>query len=274
MNTKPKGLMVGSDPECFLFNKIGELVSSIGIIPGSKEHPTKTANGYILPDNITAEFNSVPADNAEDFIRNHQLILKDLNDLISPLDLQLNFIASVVADESLLSDPAARQAGCSIDYNAWSCGVNETPDYSNSNVRAAGGHLHISFDQASDTSDDYRTKFVRALDLVLGVPSVLYDDDVERRKLYGKAGSFRPKIWEAGDPYDGVEYRTLSNFWLRSEELMRWAFNGVKRVYENLEELSSLAESLSDDIIDSINNSNKAKAIQICEKVGINYAII
>jgi hypothetical protein len=274
MSTKSnKYLMVGSDPECFLTDKDGKLVSSIGIIPGGKNSPTKTKHGYILPDNITAEFNSTPADNVEDFVRNHNLILSDLREVITPLDLNLNFIASVLADESLLSDPEARESGCMPDFNAWTLSTNPIANYSESNVRAAGGHLHISFDQSEDDSVDNRARFVRALDLVLGVPSVIVDGDTLRRDMYGKAGCFRPKNADYGDPYNGVEYRTLSNFWVSSDNLMRWAFNGVEEVYKNLDKWSSLAESRMDDVINTINTSSKKDAILLCKEFGVKYAI-
>lgn len=263
-----KFLVIGSDPECFLRDSQGNLVSSIGIIPGSKDVPTPTPHGSIQPDNITAEFNSLPSYSLEEFIRNHQLIIKDLEDVIKPLDLHLDFIGSVLAAPSLLSHPAARAAGCSVDYNAWKLCENDPANYNFTNVRAAGGHLHISFDQAVNSPEN-RIKMVRGLDLVLGVHSVLLDPDTVRRELYGKAGAFRPKDKAFNDPYDGIEYRTLSNFWLRSTELMTTIYNGVKKVYDNLEEISKLANDNEDRIIHCINTGDKQIAPSLLGLVGI-----
>jgi hypothetical protein len=56
------------------------------------------------------------------------------------------------------------------------------------------------------------------MDLFVGLPSLFIDHDptsAARRKLYGKAGSHRPK-----EDY-GVEYRATSNFWLASPRLAR-----------------------------------------------------
>jgi hypothetical protein len=251
-----KYLKVGSDPEAFLRDKKGKLVSAIKYIPGTKYSPHKTNHGYIQHDNILAEFNSIPADNKLDFINNHRLIIKDLEEVLKPLDLKLDFIASSLCTKSLLSDPLAQLAGCEPDFDVWNWRENVKVDYSKTNKRAAGGHLHISFDQAEGSYEN-RAKFVKALDLVLGVPSVLLDDDIDRRSLYGKAGSFRPKDTLNEDPYDGVEYRTLSNFWLRSEGLMGWVFDSVKRVYDNLEELSEIAIFEKAHIVQCINQSDK-----------------
>ena len=264
--------MVGSDPEAFIRNSAGELVSAIGLIPGTKAKPHPTLHGSIQHDNILAEFNSRPSSNLADFINNHNLILSDLKELLTPLDLKLDFVASALASDALLSDPITRIAGCEADYDAWNLCKNESASsaYAFGNMRAAGGHLHISFDQSVGEPVE-RIKMVRALDLVLGVPSVIHDSDSVRRTLYGKAGSFRPKdtLQETPDPYDGVEYRTLSNFWLRSNELMEFIYKGVETAYHNLDELAEQAEFYKDEIISIINGGQRDKAISFCHNNGI-----
>jgi hypothetical protein len=269
-----KFLTVGSDPEAFLRDKNGELISAIGLVPGTKEQPHKTVNGSVQHDNILAEFNSKPANSVLEFIDNHKLIISDLNSILTPLNLHLDFIASAMCSDALLSNPISRVAGCDPDYNAWELCRNTPASYTFTNLRAAGGHVHIAFDQAVN-NPKARINFIRALDMVLGVPSVILDTDVARRGVYGKAGSFRPKDTinfdsDIGpDPYDGVEYRTLSNFWLKSEELMGWIWNGVERVYNNLEELSEKAEFYKEVIVSTINSGDSEKAKLFCAKEGI-----
>jgi hypothetical protein len=53
------------------------------------------------------------------------------------------------------------------------------------------------------------------VDAYVGLPSIIYDTDVERRNLYGKAGCFRLQ------PY-GFEYRTLSSFWIANPSRLRF----------------------------------------------------
>ncbi len=70
---------------------------------------------------------------------------------------------------------------------------------------------------------------VPLLDVIVGNTSVLLDRNpanVERRKNYGKAGEYRL-------PAYGLEYRTLSNFWLRSPALFSLMF-GLARMCVNM----------------------------------------
>jgi hypothetical protein len=269
-----KFLSIGSDPEAFLRDSKGELVSAIGLVPGTKTTPHKTANGSVQHDNILAEFNSNPSSTLNDFIHNHNLIIADLTSILTPLDLHLDFIASAMCSDLLLSDPISRVAGCDPDFNAWELCKNNPASYAYTNLRAAGGHVHIAFDQAVG-NPKARIDFVRALDLVLGVPSVVIDSDNARRTVYGKAGSFRPKDTInfnpdlGADPYDGVEYRTLSNFWLRSESLMAFIWTGVEQVYNNLEELSDKAVFYKDAITSIINTGDTARAELFCAVEGM-----
>src|SRR5690606_5853835 len=88
--------------------------------------------------------------------------------------------------------------------------------------RTCGGHIHIGYDSPDFiVSED----IVHAMDTVLGLESINLDKDDRRREMYGKAGCFRVKDY-------GVEYRTLSNFWLQSDELKKWAYNKTLEAIE------------------------------------------
>src|SRR3546814_13097781 len=60
-------------------------------------------------------------------------------------------------------------------------------------------------------------KLTKQLDAFLALPSLFSDDQVKRRSMYGAAGAFRT------NPY-GVEYRVLSNAWLKDSKLMSWVY--------------------------------------------------
>jgi hypothetical protein len=120
-------------------------------------------------------------------------------------------------------------------------------------MRSAGGHIHV------ETTKD-QLAVIRAMDLFLGVPSVLMDNGEMRKKLYGKAGAFRGKSY-------GVEYRTLSNFWIFKNELIRWVWNNTERALESVDHLDVMVEK--DNILAAINDNNKEVAQMLVEKYNL-----
>ena len=98
------------------------------------------------------------------------------------------------------------------------------------------------------------------------------DNDKQRRSLYGKAGAHRFKSQASGDAYDGMEYRVLSNFWVGSEERMRWAYRAVERAVEEFDILLGAAEQDKDLILHAINNSDDNTARLLVQKYGLEVA--
>lgn len=255
---------LGSDAEVVLIDTSGKYRSAIGLIGGSKTVPRKTEHGYVQEDNVLAEFNVNPAKTEEEFIRNTLLILSDLKDIIKPLDLSIDISASALFGVDQLQHELAMVAGCDPDFDAWELAINNPPLLEGTQFRSCGGHLHVAFDRAKGDMMS-RPYLVRILDLVAGVPSVLMDKDTERRKLYGNAGAHRPKMTEAGDPYDGVEYRTLSNFWLKTEQTIGWAYRVVNRAVQDFDNLLDIANNNRARIISAINNADKGLAESLVE---------
>ena len=102
---------------------------------------------------------------------------------------------------------------------------------------------------------------LRYIDAYVGLPSILYDTDAERRKLYGKAGCFRLQ------PY-GFEYRTLSSFWIENESRLRFIWRQVEYAlwsYENGRQLPDWTY-----VVEAINNNN----IELANKVIDTYNLI
>jgi hypothetical protein len=93
-------------------------------------------------------------------------------------------------------------------------------------IRSAAGHIHLGDASGSTTSSQWAAlhspdRLVPILDIIVGNTCVLLDRDpgnVERRRVYGRAGEYRTP------PY-GIEYRVLSNFWLRSYSLMSFVMS-------------------------------------------------
>ena len=259
---------VGSDAEVLLKDKAGKYRSAIGLIGGSKENPRPTKHGFVQEDNVLAEFNVNPSRSEAEFVRNTKLILADLDEIIKPLDFTVDIKASALFDLDQLHHPLALLAGCEPDYDAWDLVPNEKPTLEGTQLRSCGGHVHVSFDEA-DNDPMHRPNLVRVLDLVAAIPAVIMDTDTRRRSLYGKAGCHRPKITMNGDSYDGVEYRTLSNFWLRNEKTMAWVYRTVDRAMTDFTELLEAANAMRHEIVDTINSGNVSKAEQIVKQFNL-----
>lgn len=235
---------LGCDPELFLQNKVGQLISSIGLIGGTKDFPMPIGEGCaVQEDNVAVEFNTPPCASADDFVRSINFNLNFLRQRASELNLQLCIKPSGVFDDEQLASEAAQVFGCEPDFNAWNGGrQNPRPSAPNKNLRSCGGHIHI------ETSED-PIKMVQAMDLFVGCAMVEFDTDTERRQLYGKPGAFRIK------PY-GVEYRTASNAWITSDDRIRWAWDQTAKAIKFVEDGHEISEEDGKLIQQCINESN------------------
>lgn len=224
-----KLLKIGADVEEFLRDGDGHPVPVIGLIGGTKDRPLPIlTDGYALQeDNVALEYNIPAAASKYDFIYSLMRIREEINERVAKHGLKPAIEASMRFSEKQLDHPQAKTFGCEPDFNVWEQCVNPKPTTSpdSATLRTAGGHVHVSFTVGDKVPEHPQNMseiecLVMALDCYLGVPFSLMDTDLERRKLYGKAGAFRVK------PY-GVEYRVLSNYWTRSPELMEYVFKGV-----------------------------------------------
>ncbi len=243
---------IGADPELFLKNKDNKLISVVGLIGGTKKEPLPIGNGCaIQEDNVAAEF-CIPACNSKElFLSSIDYALSDINQRAQALGLTLaELTASASFDIDQLQTQQAYEFGCDPDFNAYTQKHNPRPKAKNKQLRSAGGHVHIG------TKLD-PINVIKTCDLFLGVPSVILDEDTERRKLYGKSGAFRYK------PY-GVEYRTLSNFWIWKSETVSWVYHQVQALLENCEHfINSTTEEDQLKIQHCINNNDKDTAKQL-----------
>lgn len=246
-------LAIGSDPEVLLLNENNEPISAIGLVPGTKDnpHPIDNLGNFIQTDNVLIEFCVPPTKDPEKLFNNFKKCVEYVNEQLKPWKVDISPSAHYSLEQ--LSDPQAREFGCSPDYSAWTMEVNESPKPPAEGLRSAGGHVHCSYE---DPEFEFSIKMIKLFDLFLGVPSILLDTDKERRLLYGKAGCFRIKSY-------GFEYRTLSNFWLKNQTLVNWVFVSVQRAMANLHmEVPSYVK-------DCIDNQDEELAKKIVHDYGI-----
>lgn len=251
---------IGADIEVFLLEvSTGRIVSAEGFVKGTKEEPYNfdSSNKYfaISLDNVSAEFCIPPVTNVTDW---YTYIKKSLDYIDNSIPSHLKAIAlpSAVLDAEFLATENAQRFGCEPDFNAWLRCPNEKPTASNASLRSCGGHIHIGFQKPSDevlqalglTPFEVDEYVIKAMDLFIGIPSVIQEPDNERKLLYGKAGAFRFKDY-------GVEYRTVSNYYLHSKALTEWAFNNTQLAIKfindgRIEELLSVADGVQSAIND------------------------
>lgn len=265
---------VGTDPEFFGINSKGKYMSLIGKLGGSKEDPKKTVYGWVQEDNVAGEFNIPPAYTRDQFRESILNVLGEIKDFLQPLDLTVDISPIAKFSKDQLKHPKALLAGCEPDYDAWKMSINNPPDLSATQFRSAGGHLHIGWNRVND-SQMHRAYLCRVMDMTAGIPFVLIDDNEQRRKLYGKAGCHRPKYLEEGDAFDGVEYRTLSNKWLSSPNLIDWAYNSVEAAITRFEEFMDLLEDgviSGEEVVRIINQSDAKAAAKFCKTYNIEVA--
>lgn len=240
-------ILIGADPEVFLVVN-GAITPALGVLPGTKDTPHRTQHGWIQPDNALAEFNISPAENVNEFV---QSIKNCMDDLRQYGQLQVQASHEFSTQSLLAAGPGVFQFGCDPDFDAWREGRRNRPPNPAAvgGLRTAGGHIHIGCELAIQRPLDT----IRACDVLLGLGSVLLDDDVRRRSVYGKAGAFRNKDY-------GVEYRTLSNFWLRSDDMIAWAYERAVQAVHELDQCSSFCAEHGMQIQEAINTSNKTLA--------------
>jgi len=252
--------MIGTDTEVLLKDGTGNYVSSIGLIGGSKAEPYLVDNGNLQEDNVLAEFAIDPVDSKQEWLDNIHSTFGILQVKMKEYDLEIDIKSSAHFDAAQLEHPRAKEFGCTPDFNAYSLQENTPPDGEEvGSLRSCGGHVHVSFDEIAGTDTNTKAEFVRILDLLLGVPSVLMDDDTERRLLYGQAGAHRPKEY-------GVEYRTLSNFWIQSDEHMEWVYDQVKRAEQMYKDGYRISYEVGTAAINCINNGDVETARSLIQE--------
>lgn len=255
---KLRNVTIGADPELFIINeKTKKVVSAVGLIPGEKGNPWRSEDmpeGFGLEtDNILAEFNIPPVKDEVNFINNIVYMQEYIDKFVKSKnsDLGIKCIASQIVPTSELQSDQAKLFGCDVDYNAYTQRANPKPEGNKTNLRSAGMHLHLGYENPNvDTS----LALVKYMDAFLGLPSVIKDKDKKRRSLYGKAGCFRLCDY-------GVEYRTLSSAMMSSAAKLTFVWKQLQKALKAYQAEYNLPDR--SEIQEAINNSNVELANQL-----------
>ena len=221
-------LWFGCDPELFLERK-GKIIGAEKVIPPNglkastySDYGTiagTNMHAFVL-DGVQVELNPTPhrcrANLGNEMRAAFQALkahLEKTGNDVKPSFKAVILVPKVEFDS--LSDKS-KALGCEPSFNKYdkraTVSVKNPDTY---RKRSAGGHIHLGLDKNSNVYKE-RERLVELMDTIVGNTCVMIDRDpsnVERRKHYGRAGEYRL-------PNHGLEYRTLSNFWLRSYPLM------------------------------------------------------
>lgn len=220
--TKP---YLGTDPEFFLVAG-GKLIPAFDVLQDKKASPTLFWDGF------QAEFTwpgQLCIQLLADGIQGQMIALLKAARAKQPK-------ATLLPQDSIQIEPRKYkpehlQLGCDPSLNAYGVQGDIPLDPSQLPWRFAGGHLHFGLARLKNHPDKVReaVKIVKALDKTVGVFSVgagaLYEQNKVRRRYYGLAGEFRL-------PPHGLEYRTLSNYWLCHPAIMQLTFEFARAIFQ------------------------------------------
>lgn len=297
MTTKEKKmskvrLSFGEDPELMLVSRDGHYKSAIPIINADKEHKLSIGNHNLFYDNVLAEMNVKPGYSKGEVVANLGDCLRQVAKVIHPFRLKVQASQTYPAAECKHKD--ALVFGCEAEFCSYEMAQLSPPTCEPGNCfRSAGGHIHLGYsgeaypllapiknpgteDEDRMDRDWGRVWVVRMLDLFVGIPALFVDHDPtsrERRKLYGGAGTHRPK-----ENY-GVEYRAISNFWLQSPKLTSLVYDlaaytvnfvarqGHLELWKNEQE----CKYNTDELRRTINQSDHKSARKFMEEIVKKY---
>ena len=224
-------MSLGCDPEFFITRE-GQVIGSEKVL---NEKPLVLNNSKVVMDGVQVELNPPPNTCRANLINAIKSAMIVLNDHLKKTGCSASFETSITLSKKELESlsAASRRFGCepsfSTDPKAKSVGLVKNQE--NIKSRCAGGHIHFGTYHAYKMGKDYGPiaydpSVIVLLDVLLGNTCVLLDRDEgnkKRRKTYGRAGEYRL-------PPHGIEYRTLSNFWLRSIPLTSLVFGLARQV--------------------------------------------
>jgi hypothetical protein len=261
---------LGSDPEFMVLSPDGGYVTAIDKVPGTKEHPLDLGNGCsAFYDNVLAECCPKPGRNKEEVLTNFRDCFQRYARVVHPFRLKPQASQEYPASEC--QHLAAQEFGCSEEYNAYEMMTVKPPVCEPGNYfRSGGGHIHLGH---LSGSPEYplvdvmgRWWLTRMLDCFVGLASLFLDNDPTsqaRRQLYGGAGNMRPKSY-------GLEYRTLSNFWLASPRHVSLIHDlcGFTIGYmQEAENHTDLWSAHAEEIRPIINGGRRSEAVRLWDKV-------
>lgn len=289
-----KYFTLGTDPEVFVVDDKSQLLPAFMWLPPKKQAQAVSAYEPFW-DGFQAEF-STPAQSCinclVDAVHFSLERIDKAAKAVNPkarLTISNTFrIKQAVLDET---EPEYVALGCMPSLNAYGKRGKCLDNGRELQDRSAGGHLH--FGGFAEKEAPAYNQFVKPLDQILGVWAVgvaaSFDNPI-RRQYYGLAGEHRTPVYGYSHPvipgrshggydsYDhskkiptdfGIEYRTLSNFWLAHPVIMQATWEVARqtmRLALNAPALVDLWATTDDETFDVIQSCNVKQAREILKR--------
>lgn len=258
----------GSDPELPIFDASKKLfVSALNVLKVQKNEPIQLKDGVsIFADNALLEMNIPPADSPRGVMGALKNAILQVGEYLHGINPSYTLIprAAVEFPASELIQKEAWTVGCNPNISAYTLEQNKGAKFTNG-IRTGSFHIHIGHPNMEEI--EQKQEFIKLMDLFVGCGSTVFDPDPtlpERRKLYGRAGEFRPT------PY-GVEYRVMGNWCLNSPYTTWLAIqltNHAIEAYDAGVARDLLIEVDENDIISAINECDRGLAELIIHQTG------
>jgi hypothetical protein len=240
----------GSDPELFVVSKEQEVIPSTAVI---------TSSDVVKPDGFQIELNPLTSTCRQSASSYIYSALFDARAMALKMGYDLSFkVGHIISDEVWSKvDLKMKRFGCNPTLNVHEKNFKRVTGL-REKFRAGGGHIHLGF--TFNRAD--APKIVTMMDILAGNTFVLIDrdpDNIRRRINYGRAGEYRLKSY-------GIEYRVLSNFWMKKYVLWSMA-TGLLREAIAIGQKQELVDKLLakidlKDVRNAINNNDKELAMK------------
>ena len=254
----------GADPEVFLVDKDGNYVSAIGRFSGTKAAPEPIkslgADFAFQVDNVLLEYNIPAVGSGAAWKQAHTRVLDWLNKHVAAQGLSIKIDASAEMPEKELIHPLSQVFGCEPDYDAWNMKINSSPKSKNPNLRSAGGHIHVGLPKMTPLQ---KITIVRIMDILLGSWATIADPDEKRKELYGRPGAMRFKDY-------GLEYRTISNFWLKDVKSINTAYILANHALHTFNETTFNGQHYKQTVAAMFRHNDKSVAQSLLSEFGVD----
>jgi len=209
----------GADPEIFVVDKkMNRVIPAFAFLP-EKKRPLLFYDGNdrrvnAFWDGFQAEFTTNAFHCLQEMCSSLQVGLLNISQTA-----KAKFPDAILSPDSVVEIEPEVMGALADQHVALGCARSEnaygTPNIQVANpkmlpFRFAGGHIHFGDKDVVKASEEKIVEWVKILDSLAGVASVLWFQGMEnpiRRQFYGRAGEYRR-------PKHGLEYRTLGNAWL------------------------------------------------------------